>query len=82
MAATPGYAFREFVDPTHMNRRGAEVISADLGRLIANRLGDAPARERWAALPRFHVRDTKVPMMDVSQIWVMVDPEMAKQLSR
>jgi hypothetical protein len=55
------YSADEFVDPIHLNRRGAEALSEDLAEIIKSRYEQAP-NERWIPLPTFRERLVALPL--------------------
>ncbi len=65
-ARESGYDASYFVDPIHLNVRGAAALSADLGRAIRAQL-DGPAvatASRWTTLPAPHTLLSQVPIED------------------
>jgi hypothetical protein len=62
-----GYDARAFRDATHLNRRGALVLSDDLGELLSRFPEPASASERWLALPAYRERPEPLPLEDVEQ---------------
>lgn len=60
-ARQPGYPSDVFLDPVHLDVRGAARFAADLGRIVSETLASAPA-SRWATLaPRETVHLATLP---------------------
>jgi hypothetical protein len=49
-----------YIDPIHLGRSGAKVLSTDLGRLLAERMGSKAEAGRWVNLPHFDGRKGEV----------------------
>jgi hypothetical protein len=59
-----GYGVAQFIDPLHLNRRGAACLSDDLAAI----LGDAPrdgATDRWITLPDYRDRPVGIALDDI-----------------
>ena len=67
-----GYDPAVFVDPIHLDGRGAVTLTAD----VADRLRHdaAGSRSRWVELPRYRPRAADVPLEDVEQSKLALAP--------
>jgi hypothetical protein len=67
-ARRSGYAADLFVDPVHLDGRGATTLSADVAGILKERHpGRDVAANRWIELPRYRDRPPGMPMEDVEQ---------------
>ncbi|MDR3637899.1 MAG: hypothetical protein P4L84_29105 [Isosphaeraceae bacterium] len=64
---TAGYAEDCFLDPTHLNRRGAMEFSAAVAEIIAGGQPSSQASLRWVALPAFQGRDAGPVVEDLAE---------------
>jgi hypothetical protein len=62
-----GYPPSVFIDPTHLDCRGAALFTDDLAPIIARYLADASSSPRWVALPRYRDRPLDIDLEDVEQ---------------
>ncbi len=58
-----GYDAGLFIDPVHLDRQGAAVLSADLAEIVAS----PPPGTRWVALPTYRERPINVPLEDTGE---------------
>jgi hypothetical protein len=56
-----------FIDPTHLDRRGAVELSADVADALAPVLSGAAIGSRWVVLPSYRGRTIDVPVEDLEQ---------------
>jgi hypothetical protein len=69
-----GYPREVFVDPTHLDRDGAAEFSAAVARLIGPVLAGAPSDSRWRDLPAYTGRRSAIPLEDLGQSMLALDP--------
>lgn len=68
-ARDSGYDDSVHVDVIHLEHRGAKVLSADLGAILADRVRGhrPPPADRWVALPAFSSRSGDEPVRDLAR---------------
>lgn len=59
------YPANVFADAGHLNLKGAAALSADVGDVVARRLGGARDQPRWVTLPAFFERPRNAAIEDV-----------------
>jgi hypothetical protein len=62
-----GYPPSVFIDPTHLDCRGAALFTDDLAPIIGRSLSDLAASPRWVALPPYRDRTIGIDLEDVEQ---------------
>jgi hypothetical protein len=62
-----------FIDAVHLNRRGASVLSADLGDVLARHVGRPPSGVRWIELPTFRELPERAPIEDLNGSLIALD---------
>jgi hypothetical protein len=62
-----GYGNSVFVDPVHLDRDGATVLSGDVADVLQNALCHSEPVPRWVELPAYHGRPAIVRLEDVDQ---------------
>jgi hypothetical protein len=55
-----GYDGSVFIDPIHLDKRGAKALTSDLASRLVDRLGGRNQAEHWVALPTFGGRSEGV----------------------
>lgn len=63
------YGHELFIDAVHLNRRGASVLSADLGDVLAG----SPSGVRWIELPAFRELPERAPIEDLNGSLIALD---------
>jgi hypothetical protein len=58
-ARASGYESQTFIDPLHLDQRGAAVLTADVAERLAEDLGRRDQVTHWVALPRFGGRSSE-----------------------
>jgi hypothetical protein len=66
-ARRAGYDRSLFVDYTHLNRRGALALSAELSKRIVEETRAPGAGPRWTALNPYHSPTRKGPIEDLEE---------------
>jgi hypothetical protein len=66
-ARAAGYPPSVFIDPTHLDCRGAALFTDDLAPIIGRSLADPSTSPRWAALPPYRDRPIDIDLEDVEQ---------------
>lgn len=68
-ARDSGYDDSAHVDVIHLEQRGAKVLSADLGEILADRIRGhrPPSPDRWVALPAFSGRSGDEPVRGLAR---------------
>jgi len=62
-----GYDNTVFVDPVHLDRDGAAVLSGDVAEVLENALSHSEPVARWVELPAYREREVAVRLEDVDQ---------------
>ena len=62
-----GYEANLFIDPVHLDRQGAAVLSMDLAEVVATHPAAGPPESRWVALPAYQERPAAVPLEDTGE---------------
>ena len=66
-ARTSGYGHEVFVDPSHLDVRGAFTLSADVADALRADLDSRPVAGRWVDLPAYRPMPAAVALEDVEQ---------------
>jgi hypothetical protein len=61
------YAPSLFIDPTHLNGRGASALSLDVANVLRRDRAQPALQSRWLDLPRYRKRPFETPLEDVEQ---------------
>ena len=70
-ARRSGYEGSVYIDPIHLDHRGARVLTGDLARVVADRLKDRGPAPRWVDLPPFAGRSVDETARDVARVGKM-----------
>jgi hypothetical protein len=69
-ARHPGYEASFFHDAGHLNRDGAQALSAAVADVLRGGGLDSASPERWVALPASRTPANEIPMEDLDQSWL------------
>jgi hypothetical protein len=63
------YDPRAFLNPDHLGREGAFVLSGDVGEALRRHFRGGEATPRWIDLPLYRERPIDLPLEDLPQSW-------------
>ncbi len=77
-----GFEPSVFLDPVHLDRRGAAVETESIAAILHDRLAVPAGGPRWHLLPAYRDRPADSDLEDAFQSWVLVDKAAAGTLRR